>query len=97
MGRGKLGPTDKARRKLCQLPAILDADHRLADRLRGRVSAMWLFVLSWGAMSLGMLSLSFASTVAAMALGAVVVGLGMGPAIPNDIAHLMAAVPTSAS
>jgi MFS family permease len=65
-------------------------------RLRGRVSAMWIFALSWGVMSLGMLILSVASTVTAMAFGAAVVGLGMGPAIPNYTAHLMATVPPSA-
>lgn len=65
-------------------------------RLRNRISAMWIFALSWGLMGLGMLILSVSTSVSAMALGAGVVGLGMGAAIPNYTAHLMAVVPASA-
>jgi MFS family permease len=64
-------------------------------RIRGRFSALAIFALSWFLMGLGALILSMATSLPMMALGVVVVGLGLGPAMPNYIAYLMAAVSPS--
>ena len=64
-------------------------------RIRRRLSAMAVFALSWALMGGGMLMLSVAPSPASMALGVIVVGLGLGPAIPNHTATLMAVVPAS--
>ena len=65
-------------------------------RMRRRMSAMTIFALSWGVMGLGMLILSVAPTAPVMSLGTAIVGLGMGPAIPNYTSHLMSVVPAAA-
>lgn len=62
-------------------------------RIRAQVSPTGIFALSYALMGLGMLVLGFASSLAAMALGVVLVGLGLGPAVPNNTATLMAVVP----
>jgi MFS family permease len=64
-------------------------------RLRERTSAMTIFAFSWGLMGAGLLTLGLATGLPAMVLGVAVVGLGMGPAMPNHTAYLMAAVPVA--
>lgn len=62
-------------------------------RLRRRLSTLSVFVLCWSMMGLGLLVLSMATNLAVMVLGVVLVGMGLGPAMPNQTAHLMAAMP----
>lgn len=65
-------------------------------RMRQRMSSLTIFALSWAVMGIGMVILSVAPTVTEMAIGAAVVGLGMGPAIPSSTVYLLAVVPASA-
>ncbi len=67
----------------------------LYGRVRRHMSALPVFVLSWALMGAGMLILSIAPSLPVMALGVVVVGLGLGPAMPNHTAYLMAVVPAT--
>jgi MFS family permease len=64
-------------------------------RLRGLASPLAIFALSWGVMGLGMGVLALAPSAGVMSAGVVLVGLGMGPAIPNHMATLMAAAPAA--
>lgn len=65
-------------------------------RMRRRISATTIFALSWAVMGLGMLILAVAPNVVVAGLGGAVVGLGMGPAMPNSTASFMDVVPPAA-
>jgi MFS family permease len=64
-------------------------------RIRLRLSALAVFALSWTLMGLGTLILAAAPNMIVMALGVIVVGLGLGPSMPNYTAYLMASVPST--
>jgi MFS family permease len=67
----------------------------LYGRFSQRLSATTIFAVSWALMGAGMLILSMALTVSGMAVGVVVVGFGLGPAMPGYTTYLMAVVPTT--
>lgn len=62
-------------------------------RVRRHLSAMAVFALSFGLMGAGMLVVALATTPALALAGTLLMGVGMGPAMPNYTAHLMAEVP----
>jgi MFS family permease len=64
-------------------------------RIRQRMSAEAVFALSWALMGTGMFILSVAPNLPMMSLGAIVVGLGLGPAMPGVTSYLMAVVPAA--
>lgn len=70
------------------LPGALAYGH-----LRRRLSTLSVFALCWSIMGLGLLVLSMATNMAVMVLGVSLVGMGLGPAMPNQTSHLMAAMP----
>lgn len=62
-------------------------------RIRRHLSAMAVFALSFGLMGAGMLVVAVATTPGLALAGTLLMGIGMGPAMPNYTAHLMAEVP----
>jgi MFS family permease len=65
----------------------------LYGRLRQRLSVMAVFALSWGLTGSGMLIVALAPTVPVMVGGVAVIGLGIGPSLPNYTSHWLAVVP----
>ena len=55
----------------------------LYGRLRRTLSVMAVFALSWALMGSGMLLLAVASSLPAMVAGVALIGLGIGPSLPN--------------
>jgi len=72
----------------CAIPGALGY-----GRLRTRLSAMDVFALSWALMAVGMGTVALAPSVPVAALGVAVLGLGMGPSMPNYMTYWMDAVP----
>jgi MFS family permease len=62
-------------------------------QLRLWLSPMAIFALSFGLMGLGMLMIGFAAGLPMVIVGTLVMGVGMGPAMPNYTTYLMAQVP----
>ena len=62
-------------------------------RIRQRLSAMAVFAMSFALMGVGMLVISQATGVAGVVAGTLIVGVGMGPSMPNYTTYLMASVP----
>jgi MFS family permease len=62
-------------------------------RLRRRLSVMDVFALSWTLMAAGMGLAAAATTLPVAALGIAVMGLGMGPSMPNYTTYWMGVVP----
>jgi MFS family permease len=65
----------------------------LCGRLRRHMSAMAVFSLSYGLMGLGLMLTARAEGVVLVTIGAIVMGIGMGPSMPNDTTSFMAHVP----
>lgn len=64
-------------------------------RLRGRLGIIGIFALCPALMALGFFGLSAASSVAPVFLAAAVIGLGLGPVIPNIISAAIQAAPAA--
>jgi MFS family permease len=62
-------------------------------RLRLRLDPMAIFAISWALMGIGMSLIALATNAGVLALGVVIMGLGMGPSMPNYMAYWMASVP----
>lgn len=62
-------------------------------RLRRSLGFMDIFALSWALMALGMGIIALAPNAGVAALGVAVLGLGMGPSLPNYTTYWMASVP----
>jgi MFS family permease len=65
----------------------------LYGRLRRHMSAMAVFSLSYGLMGLGLMLTARAEGVVLVTIGAIVMGIGMGPSMPNYTTSFMAHVP----
>lgn len=65
----------------------------LYGRIRRHLSAMGVFAWSYGLMGAGMVVVALAGGPLVVFLGVVVIGLGMGPAMPNYTTYMMAEVP----
>jgi MFS family permease len=65
-------------------------------RVSKRLSAITIFAVSWALMGAGMLILSFAPNLPLMAFGVIIIGLGLGPAMPGYTTYFMAVVPPAA-
>lgn len=63
------------------------------SRIQKRMPAIAVFALSWGLMGTGTLVISAAPDLPMMAVGVVIVGIGLGPAFPSYTSYLMIAVP----
>lgn len=75
---------------LAALPGSL-----LYGRLRRYLSAMTVFALSYLLMGLGMALIGLTDSIAGAIAGSLVMGLGMGPSMPNYTTYFMARVPPS--
>jgi MFS family permease len=62
-------------------------------RIRRLLSAIAVFAMSFALMGLGMLMIGMATGLPLLIAGTVVLGAGMGPAMPNYTTYLMAKVP----
>lgn len=62
-------------------------------RLRLKLDPLAIFAISWALMGFGMAVIALAPSAGVLALGVVIMGLGMGPSMPNYTAYWMAAVP----
>lgn len=65
----------------------------LYARIRQRLSAMAVFTMSWALMGAGMLVLALAATLPAMVAGVALIGLGIGPSLPNYTVYWLSVVP----
>ncbi len=65
----------------------------LYGRIRQRLSVMAVFALSWALMGAGMLVLALAPTLPTMVAGVALIGLGIGPSLPNYTTYWLGIVP----
>lgn len=65
----------------------------LYGRIRRHVSAMGVFAWSYGLMGVGMVVVALAGGPIGVFVGVLVIGVGMGPAMPNYTTFMMAEVP----
>ena len=72
---------------LFSLPGAL-----LYGRIRQRLSVMAVFTFSWTSMGAGMLVLALAPTLPLMVAGVALIGLGIGPSLPNYMAYWLGVV-----
>ena len=64
-------------------------------RMRAHLSAITIFALSFGLMGVGLVVVSQATGMGMVIAGVVIMGLGMGPAMPNYTTYFMGFVPPS--
>ena len=65
----------------------------LYGRIRQGLSVMAVFALSWALMGAGMLVLALGPTLPAMVAGVALIGLGIGPSLPNYTTYWLGVVP----
>ena len=65
----------------------------LYGHIRQRLSVMAVFALSWALMGVGMLVLALAPGLPAMVAGVALIGLGIGPSLPNYTTYWLGIVP----
>ena len=64
----------------------------LYGRIRQRLSVMAVFALSWALMGTGMLLVSISPTIQLMVAGVALIGLGIGPSLPNYMTYWLSVV-----
>jgi len=64
----------------------------LYGRVRQRLSVMAVFALSWALMGTGMLLVSLAPTTPLIVAGVALIGLGIGPSLPNYMTYWLSVV-----
>ncbi|GGH46327.1 MFS transporter [Frigidibacter albus] len=65
-------------------------------KIRRHLSEMAIFAASFGLMGVGLFTVSQSGSLWGVALGGMIAGAGMGPAMPNYSTYLMAKVPPAA-
>ncbi len=68
----------------------------LYGKIRRYLSEMAIFAASFGLMAVGLFTVSQSGSLWGVALGGMIAGAGMGPAMPNYSTYLMAKVPPAA-
>jgi MFS family permease len=64
-------------------------------RIRQAVTPMAIFAFSFAMMGVGLILISQASGIALVIAGVILIGIGMGPSMPNYTTYFMAVVPPS--